>query len=298
MPTIRAMRFENSEAVELVTPQLRLVATTDAGPRIAHFGFLDGDNLLFWKPEKIVRGDWRLRGGHRVWVTHPGADESEDAYVPDNAPCALEALKEGFRVTGARSPINATRRGFEVRAVADDRLEVDHFVTNDSTMLYSVGLWALTCTLPGKGARYAIPLGDGSAWDAFALVFFRRWGGHGQGGFNDSQIAVGDETLVVTPRGVENKRMVQAPHGILAMSDAARGLTFAKKVDWLPERQYPINTNLALYIAPDNFMVEMESMGPFQTLKPGATLVHRESWVLRKGAVAVDRAAPLLKLFA
>lgn len=298
MTKIARTPFEGSAAVELVTPVLRLVAITDVGPRIAHLGLAGGENLLLWKPKKYTRGEWDLRGGHRVWVTRPQADECEDTYAPDNGPCKVEILKDGFRVTGGKSPVNATRRGFSVRAVADDRLEVDNFLINDSDMLSSGGVWALTCTLPGKGARYAIPLGDGSTWDNFSLVHFRTWAGHGKGGFNDPQIAVGDEVLVVTPRGVENKRMVQAPRGILAMSDAARGLTFAKKVDWLPGRQYPLHMNLAFYIGPDNFMVEMETMGPEQTLKPGETLVHRETWVLRKGAVGVDKAAPILKLFA
>lgn len=297
MPTIQKSTFEGSIAFELNTPVLRLIAVHDTGPRIAHLGLAGGENLLLWKPGKYTRGNWDLRGGHRVWVAHPGADESEDTYVPDNGPCEIEVLKDGFRVTGAKSPVNATRRGFSVRALADDRLEVDNFVTNVGDMLYSGSVWALTCTLPGKGAHYAIPLGDGSSWDNFTLVNFRTWGGHGKGGFNDPQIVVGDEVLVVTPRGVENKRMVQAHQGILAMSDAARGLTFAKKVGWLPGRQYPLNTNLAFYIGPENFMVEMETMGPEQTLKPGETLVHREIWILRKGALSPDRAAPFVKLF-
>ncbi|NUN94136.1 MAG: hypothetical protein HUU04_10210 [Verrucomicrobiae bacterium] len=298
MIQIQKTTLEGSVAVELTTPVLRLVAVTDFGPRLAHLSLAGGENLLFWKPGKMRRGAWDLRGGHRVWAAHPGADESEDSYAPDNAPCELEIFGDGFRVTGATCPLNATRRGFAVRAVSADRLEVENFLTNAGNMLYCAGVWALTCTLPGVGARYAIPLGDGSAWDNFSLVHFRTWGGQGKGGFHDPQIAVGDETLVVTPRGVENKRMIQAPRGIFAMSDAARALTFAKKVDWRPGEAYPLNTNLAFYIGPDNFMVEMESMGPSRTLKPGETLRHPETWVLRKGAVAVEKAAPLMKLFA
>ena len=46
-------------------------------------------------------------------------------------------------------------------------------------MLYSGGVWAVTCTHPLAGTTYAIPLGDRSrAWDLIKVVIPRQWGGN------------------------------------------------------------------------------------------------------------------------
>ncbi|MCE9613741.1 MAG: hypothetical protein K8T26_05660 [Lentisphaerae bacterium] len=298
MPTVTKITFDGVDALELRTPALRLVAVTAWGPRIAFLGRPDDANLLLWKPRQYQRGEWDLRGGHRVWVTRPGADECEDTYAADNAPCDVELLADGFRVTGGVNPANRTRRGFAVTRISDHAVRIDNFVTNAGDLLYSGGVWALTCTLPGRGTQYGIPIGDGTEWDAFTQVMFRRWAGHGAGGYADPQFEVRKDVLAILPQGQENKRMIQSHHGIIAMTDSARKLTFAKRTPWLNGRVYPLNTNLALYIGPQNFMVEMESMGPEQTLRPGETLHHVETWVLREGAVALDSAHALVDLFA
>ena len=296
MTEITRAKFNGLQAIELRTAALRLVAISQFGPRIAHLSTPRGQNLLLWIPGKYTRGKWDLRGGHRAWVTRPGADENEDTYVPDNDRCDVELLENGFRLTGAESPINRTRRGFTVRAVDADRLEIDNFVVNNSDMLYSGGMWALTCTVPGKGTKYGVTVGNGTEWDTFSMVMFRRWGGHGVGGFPDKQIQVGKDMLVVTPRGIENKRMLQSHHGIIAMSDPSREVTFAKKVP-STGGPYPLNSNIAIYIGPKNFMVEMETMGAETTLRPSEQLIHRETWVLKPGAVPLTSAKRLTDLF-
>jgi len=298
MATIQQTTFDGVAAVELRTPDLRLVAVSAWGPRIAFFGRPDGENLLLWKPGRYKRGDWELRGGHRVWVTRPGADECEDTYAADNGPCSLALEPEGFTLTGAEHPGNRTRRGFRVRCLSNRMVTVENIVTNTGDMLYSGGLWGLTCTVPTAGTRYGIPLGDSSEWDACSIVLFRRWAGHGAGGFGDAQFRVAGDVLTIEPAGLENKRMVQSHHGILAMSDPTRGVTFAKRAPWQPGGAYPLGTNLATYIGPDNFMVELETMGPERTLRPGETLTHTETWVLQPGAAPLDSGASLLALFA
>lgn len=297
MTSITNTKFHGAHALTLTTDKVQLVAVYEYGPRIAHFSARGGSNLLLWKPGKYKRGQWDLRGGHRVWVTRPGADENEDTYATDNGKCEVEIFQDGFRIIGTENPANRTRRGFSVKVLAADKLEVDNFLINTGDMLYSGGLWALTCTVPGKGTRYGIPVGDGSEWNAFSMVNFHRWAGHGQGGFGDKQIAIHGDLMTVDPRGLENKRMVQSHHGIIVMSDPSRRLTFAKRVAYDPAAHHPLNCNIAFYIGPKNFMVEMETMGGEKTLKPGGYLHHPEIWVLKPGAVPLKKAAQLVELF-
>lgn len=289
--------FCGANAVEIKTDALQLIVVTDFGPRIAFLGRPGGKNLLLWEPGKHTRGEWDLRGGHRVWVTTPMADECEDTYVPDNGPCDLELLNTGVRVLGAECPINATRRGLEIKVVNDTTVSVDNFLVNTGEMLYSGGIWALTCTLPHENAKYVIPVGDGSSWDAFTLVNFRTWAGHGEGGLDDHQFAVKNDLFTLSPQGKENKRMVQSHRGIIAMTNPVDKITFAKRMDFDPAGQYPLNTNTALYVGPDNFMVEMETMGPERTIKPGQDLHHVETWTLIDGVQPLDDSADAMALF-
>ena len=290
-PVISRIQFEGLDAIELRTPRLRVVALTARGPRIAFWGRAGGKNLLLWAPGQYRRGPWDLMGGHRLWASRPGADEAEETYAADNQPCAVRISARGFTVTGALDPVQKIRRGITVTAGADGRITVDHFLRNESDMLWSGGLWALTCTVPSGKSTYTLPLGDGSSWDYATIVSFRTWGGgHGGMGFDDPQFRFTADAMVLRPAGRENKRMLKADAGLIAWHDPAQKLLFAKHAAYDPAGNYPLGTNLALYVGPGNFMVEMETMGAFATLKPGQVLKHRETWVL-----ATARSAPTAK---
>jgi hypothetical protein len=289
--------FEGHQAIEITSEKMKLVLVTDTGPRIGFFGKPDGKNLLFWDSKELGRNDWKLRGGHRVWAAKPGADESEDSYRPDNGACQLAEQDGWLYARGEVDPVTATRRSIGVKFEEDGRLQVDSVIANEGDMLYSTSAWALTCTLPAKDTRYAIPLGDGSEWDAFRQVMFRKWGGGHTSRLNDPQIQVNEEMMIIEPQGVETKRMIEVPYGIIAMDAPDRDTTFVKKGGYEKTASYPLGCNMAFYVGPDNFMVEMETMGPELSLKPGEAAHQVESWVLTEKAMGVKSAEKLLQLF-
>lgn len=295
--SVRKVRFQNESGVELTTSALRLVVVTSRGPRIAHFSRAGAENLLLWKTGKYQRGKWDLCGGHRVWLTRPGADENEETYSPDNAACAVEFVRHGFTVTTPVDPLNRMVRGLTVRALAADRLELTHFAYNSSDMLWSGGLWGLTCTLPTPTTTYVCPLSDGSEWDSANVVFFKRWGGGHTGAYNDPQFWFSDEALLARSLGAENKRMMRTAAGILAMHDTGRDVLFAKHVAFSPQAQYPLGCNLAFYTGPGSFMVEMETQSPFVNLRPAESFTHTETWAISAAGKKVPGAKQLEKLF-
>jgi len=295
---IQTITHEGLEAIELKTSALRLVAVIELGPRIAHLSGANGENILLWDTEEeYTREDWHLRGGHRVWVSRPQGDEAEETYLPDNKPCTYELCDDGFKVLGAIDPSLNIQRGFRVKVVDDTHLEVENLLINHSEMLYSGGIWALTCSLPKENTRYIVPVGDGSSWDNFQYTIFRTWAGHGQGGINDPQFDFTENTFVATPQGKENKRMLQAHKGIIAMVDPDRSQVFAKRTSFDSEAQYPLNSNIAIYIGPDNFMVEMETMGQERTLKPGQTVSNTEEWTLQTMDSPLETSSQIEGLF-
>jgi len=289
--------YEGHSAITLATRGLKMSIITDAGPRIAFFGKPRGRNLLFWDKQGLGRGEWKLMGGHRVWPTRPGADESEDSYRADNGKCSAESGADSVTVVSAADPVLNVKHGITVRVLSENRIEVESFVENQGPMLYSCGAWALTCSLPGEGTEYGIPLGDGSDWDCFNLVVFRTWGGGHTSGFDDDQITLTPDMLLVHPKGRETKRMLQAQRGIIAMNAPDCDCTFAKRTGYDRSAAYPLGCNMAFYVGPKNFMVELETMGPELTLKTGERAVNCETWTLTDSAVGLRDARKLIELF-
>ncbi len=270
--------LEGLKAIEILTGQVRTIVTTELGPRIAWLSPLDGENLFYWKVNDSGREGWRLLGGHRVWATRPMADESEDAYAADNDPCEVSESDGVVTVTGAMHPFLKTRRGLQIRAPDDCTLEVTSFIRNEGSMLYSAGVWCPTCVVPHPGMTFGVLLGDRRlSWDVVRLIVPRTWADHSSR-VSDPQIRFEEDFMIVDPAGVETKRMLWAPWGTIAMTWPERGLSFIKRTLSDPAGQYPLGCNLALYVAPGNFMVEMESYGEERTLMPGDTIFNVETW--------------------
>lgn len=268
---------------ELRSGDTRMVIATAPAPRIAWFGFADGDNFLFWDhAREHRRGAWELLGGHRMWVTRPGADESEEIYLAE-AEATATPIEGGLTVTAPATALGI-EKSFSITAQAGV-WQIEHRVRNAGELLWSGGIWALTCTVPARNSVYRIPLGGGPAgWDSTTIVIPTKWGGDHTSRLDDPQIVLERDAMRIEPSGEEGKRMVLAPQGVLEMTDPSRG-TFRKHASFDPEGSYPLGTNLAVYLGPRRFMVELESMGPARTLAPGATLVHRETWTLERPSV-------------
>jgi hypothetical protein len=255
------------------------VIVHEVGPRIAWFGRERGDSVLYWDRRGAHRrGGWRMFGGHRLWLTRPGADESEETYAPDDAPCRVRVSRQRVVVTAPPDP-QRLERGLAITARGGG-FAIEHRVKNAGDMLWAGGLWALTCTAPGASTVYEVPLGDGSAWDLVTLVIPRAWGGGHTSRVDDPQIELGRDHLRLRPRGRETKRMIRAPQGVIAMNDRRRGIGFTKRAAFDANGSYPLDTNLALYASPRRAFVEMETMGPTRALPPGAATAHTEQWSL------------------
>src|SRR5690606_182776 len=110
-----------------------------------------------------------------------------------------------------------------------DTLSVENRITNDSEMVWSGGVWGLTCTLPKGNTSYGIPLGREGEWDIFPIVIPKSWGGGQKSLVNDPAVRYTEDCLILRPKGRISKRMVQAPQGIVGMTDPSEGLSFIKK---------------------------------------------------------------------
>jgi hypothetical protein len=281
--SIRKTEFDGMEAVEILTSKARLIAVTSMGPRIAHFGTRNGGNLLFWDFErKYHRKDWRLMGGHRVWATRPLGDEAEETYAEDNGACSVKLSARGVEIKGAVHPVFGTRKSIGIKVMEDDTFRIDNRITNESEMIWSGGVWGLTCTMIKPRTRYGIPLGREGAWDIFLIGYPKRWGGEQHASVVDPAVRLTEHCMIVQPKGAISKRMVMAPQGMIGMTDPVEKISFIKHTPYVDGANYPMGCNLAFYAGKKNFMLEMENMGHNQSVLPGATIASQDTWMLRK----------------
>ena len=278
------MKIENTtldglKAVQIETAAFRLLVVTQVGPRIAWFSKPDSANLLYWSPEAVRRGDWRLYGGHRVWLTRPLADESEDTYLTDNEPCTLTLLPDGLDACAPASPGNHIARGMEIRVLSETSVQVRNYLRNEGTMLYSGGCWSPTCVVADKPIE--IQLGSPEAdptWDIVYMAIPRVFAGNVTMLADDS-VALSGDTLVLTPKGRCVKRCVRAEKGTILLR--CNGYVFRKTAPFNPDSRYPMNgCNIAAYIGDNNWMAEMETFGGEREIKPGQTIDNTEKWEL------------------
>lgn len=280
-PIIEEIIVDGDKFLRLISGDTEMRITKDYGPRIAYFGKLGGENLLYWNKEEICYGDWKLYGGHRVWLTRPFADESEDTYHSDNEPCLVNVV-EGDVILEA--PPNGSKivRGMKICITEDGTFKVTGFLRNEGIFLYSAGVWSPTCINPEGGKVFGVSIGNPEAtWDAVKIVIPTHFAGN-RVLVNDEQITFSERYMIVHPKGRVSKRCLYSAKGIIAMNWPEKNLSFTKKVDTVRGGNYQLGgCNMAIFIGDKNFMVEMETYGEEKSIYPGETLEHVEQWSLK-----------------
>jgi hypothetical protein len=273
--------YDGFEALQISTAKAKMVLVYGSGPRIAYFG-TNEDNFFYWDKDAVKNKDWRLRGGHRVWITRPMADESVDAYMADNEACDLQIEGNVITATSPPNEIFAISRGMRIEVLSDTVFKVVNFVKNEGNLIYSGGVWSPTCINP-DGKKVVIPLGEDTTWDIVKIVIPRKFAGNTVL-LNDPQVTFSEEAMTVVPEGIVSKRCVKAPQGKISAVWEEKSLTFTKHSAYISNGNYPNDgCNIAVFVGLDNWMVELETFGVDQPIIPGQTVFNEETWELEIG---------------
>ena len=85
-----------NNAWRLSNGTVELIVLADVGPRIVRYGFCGNENILHEVSSEAgltIGGDFRLYGGHRLWVW----PEVARTYFPDNRPVSVNQLGDAVR---------------------------------------------------------------------------------------------------------------------------------------------------------------------------------------------------------
>src|ERR1051325_1020763 len=94
--------------------EIELVVTSDVGPRIIRYGFVQGQNLLKEFADQLGKSgekDFQLRGGDRVWKA---PEDAVATWAPDNVPVNVEITRNGVIATAPVEPLTGLQKQIAV----------------------------------------------------------------------------------------------------------------------------------------------------------------------------------------
>ncbi len=264
----------------LSNEQIELIVTGDVGPRIIRFGFIGKENVFKEFTEQMGKtesDEWLSFGGHRLWH----APEAQPrTYYPDLDPVHIQEIENGLIVTQKPEPTTGLQKQIEIK-LAPDKPEavIKHILINHNLWAIETAPWALSVMAPGGVAILSLP----------------PRGPHPEFMLPTSLLTIWPYTNLNDPRWIFGKRYIllkQAENistpqklGIFATDGwaayANQNTLFVKQVPIQFEGVYPdMGANFEVFT--DNTMLEVESLGPYESIPPKGKIDHLEHWTLFK----------------
>jgi len=281
---VAAFGWEN--CARLTNGHAELIVTLEIGPRILSYRATGGENILRAFPDQLGKSgepDYQVRGGHRIWI----APETERTYAPDNAPVQFDFREPGtlhLTVPGM-APWHVRKEMILSLSAGSTAVRIEHRATNDGAEPTSLATWGLTIPIPG----------------GVEIIPQPPLGKHGEGGFLPSRVIVpwsytdfSDDRWKIGRRYwlLHPKPGRPATKLGFALPDRWVGYQvanqlFLKIFEFDPAATYPdLGCNYETFSKGD--FIELESLGPLQTLAPGESASHTETWHLFDGIAPPD----------
>ena len=272
--------------VKLENGVVELYVTVDLGPRVIHYSTVGGENLFCTDLDRVSfkkgpemdaafypGAEWYIYGGHRLWVSPESFPYS---YYPDNDPVAYEEIENGVRLVNR--PQIANNRQYTIELTLDpdsSQVTVRHAITNTGDTIQQFAPWSLN--VMDKGGVEIIPVTQRETgllpnrtltlWDYSAM--------------NDPRVRWGKKfiTLRQDVNCTGNFKLgLSNEDGYACLLN--KGCVFICRFDYLPGADYP-DGGCSMETFTNDFMTEIESVGPMRSVNPGDTVCHTERWELK-----------------
>ena len=258
---------------------IELVVTGDVGPRIIRLGFVRGPNLMaeFAGQMGTCGGkQWNIRGGHRLWLA---PEVKPDTYEPDNTPIVIRPIAGGIKTVQPVGPISEIQKIMEIRmAGKQNAVVVTHRLINCSRKAVSLAPWALTVMAPGGMAIIPLPA---KISHTKRLTHNQEWSLWGYTDFADGRWTLGSRYICFRQDGKRGPGKLGMAHREGWVAYQLGTTVFVKKFQRVEGAVYPDGgVNFETFSNED--MLEVETLGPLVTLKPGRSIKHVETWQLLK----------------
>ena len=276
---VKNVEFEGwPNCLKLSNGNIELIVTTDVGPRIIRFGFINEQNMFYISPAdkgKTGGDEWRLYGGHRFWLA---PEVKPLTYSPDNISVKYSWNGKTLKLTQNIDAETNISKEIEITMYSDkNEVKVLHRVINKSKNDIKVAPWAISaCAAGGRAivpqepyidpADYMLPIRPLVLW-AYTKMDDPRyiWG--------EKFIQAKQDTSIVseTKIGVLNKQEWAAFY--------LNNVLFVKSFEYDKNVIYPdFCCNNEIYICKD--FLEVETLGPLTNIAHQKAIEHTEIWRL------------------
>ncbi len=262
-----------SEGMAVAIPQT-------IGPRMTHFGPDVATNLFYLKEsEKGGTGesDWKLRGGHRLWAA---PEERGRTDQPDNAAVIItpDADGSGLTATGPLERATGLVKQIHVRPVANQVLCITHTLENRNLWPIELAPWSLSVFPRGGHALLPLPKARFDAEQKTCSYTLNGW--HYTRWHEDCWIWSEEGLALDTSRVYQQQKVGFGGDGCwLAM---ARDGWLVVKYGIIPTAAAFTDRGAQLHIYADESILELETLGAFASLDPGASVSHRDYITFRQ----------------
>ena len=265
---------------KMTNGQVELVVTTDIGPRVIRYSFVNGQNIFKEFPEQLGKtGEkvWQARGGHRLWIAPEAVPES---YALDNAPVKADVQNDSITLTSAVEAETGLEKQIVVKMDTGGNATVTHRLRNATSKTRELAPWALTMMAQGgtgitgfpprsKHMDVLTPTNPLVMW-GFTNFSDPRWT------FTKKYLLLRQDPKATTPQKVATFNP-ETWGAYLLGSDL-----FIKRYTAIKDGQYPdMGSSYETFTNAD--FLELETVGPLVKLAKGATTEHVERWSLHKG---------------
>jgi len=260
--------------------EVELIATSDVGPRVIHFGFVGGQNVFKEFTEQLGKSGedkFQLRGGDRVWKA---PEDRVATWAPDNVAVEISVTGNGLIARAPVDPLTHLRKEIEIRmAERGTEVTVTHRVKNESLFPLEYSAWALTMMAPGGVAISGFPpRGKHPAnleatnplvmW-AYTDLADKRWT------FTKKYLALRQDSN----NSEAQKLGMFNPHTWGAY--VLNGEVFIKQAAGDAHANYP-DFGCTFETFTNSEFLEMETLSPLKKAAPGETVEQTERWSLHK----------------
>ncbi len=276
--------------IRLANNKIELIATTDIGPRIIRFGFIGGDNEFHEDPKQIglIGGnEWRAYGGHRLWHA---PEANPRTYYPDNQPVDYSFDDGVLCLTQETEKTTGIQKSISIKIDPNEsKVEIVHKLTNRNLWTVELAPWALSVMREGGVAIFPhepysphpdIPDFEGQVIDHRYYLPVRSLVLWSYTKLNDPRWKfLGKYLLLRQDENANRPQKIGLSNEQGWAAYANNGRLFVKVVKYIPGACYP-DRGCIFETFTNNEMLELESLGPFSKIEPGATIEHIEEWYL------------------
>ena len=263
-----------NDSVELTLP-------FELGPRILRYAFIGEKSLFAEFPAQKADPNtekWHSFGGHRLWH---GPEDIVRTYMPDNDPVHIELRPASVLVQQNIEPRTQLQKEMEVcLGSTGTHVQVTHRIRNHSLFDVRLALWGITVMTTGGRAVLPLPPRGSHADHLQAQTSLNLWA---YTNLRDPRWHLGERliTLQQDPANTEAQKIgLSRSDGWLAYLKGERA--FINQTHFREGQSYPDEGSSAeLYV--DQKILEMESLSPLTTIKPGDFAELVEDWYLIKG---------------